>query len=175
MVHQRFAPPEQPLQTPPGRGLSSAFCPRLWDTSELSGVSIISDNCPLHFFPSFLASILALCLGLLVPAWFCQAPRVLPTEPSMPWHQGQLAHECDRDYHKKDVLFLWVFRSVLCFGRGISALRCLPQWVESMLSGLWQLGSPVTTRDPRNNLPLECVSGSLLSRTVWGDEVWGVF
>lgn len=88
MVQQHVAPPEQPLQTPPGRGLSSAFCPRLWGTSELSSISIISDNCPLHYFPPFLASILALCSGLLVPAWFCQAPCVPPMEPGMPWQRG---------------------------------------------------------------------------------------
>lgn len=98
---------------------------------------MISDNCCLDFFPFFWVSILALCSGLSASAGHRPAPRALPVEPSLPWHPGQLmgkelARSCARGHHEKDV----GFGSGLCFGRGVGALRCLPQWVADVLSGL---------------------------------------
>lgn len=109
-----------------------------------------------------------------MPAQHRQVLRAVPVEPGLPWHLGQLmgkelAHACARGCHEKDVLCLWVFGSGSRFGRSISAL------VVSTAAGSGCASRAVVAggRDPRNNPPLGCVSGSLLSGTVWGCEVWG--
>ena len=140
---------------------------------------MISDNCCLNFFPFFgehLGFVLTVVGASPAPAGSACSPRgARPAlAPGAADGEGACPRVCpwpSQETYAFPVGF-WVrlvfWKRHQCFVVSAAAGSGCAFWVVVA-------GVPSTARDPRNNPPLECMSGSMLSGMVWGCEVWGIF